>query len=604
MEKHEVRRFRGADPARADVLVKLLLRRRARGEADGGLEERGAVLTAERSHVFGGELLAVRKHPPVIAFGRRARLRESEIDRVERRFAENADVAGRRVAVKPGALHGVEPEQKIIFIRLAALWRSIGVKRGAARGLRRPVTPLPARGETEIKAALPVHIEAAVGAAEKGVRIGVRQRRAHLSVERLCVGAHTILVVEQRADAEIAAVAETAARLRQIGGLAAVYQDESEELRVRSGLRRAVVVIEAAVLARAAQRARTRQKSAVRQAQQKVVPAGRVDVEVAPRRLALRVRREEKAQRRDRRHGEPDGPKRGLFVVDRVFDASPHAALPEGERRARDDASAGREPQERGRVVAARLRAERLEHRLVAAHLHVSPAEEKCQPDERMKPVDAQREEKDELHDIVAAPQMGALVEQDVIHFIFRERRRQINFRPEHAQHKRRLHAVAQPDVSPVPHRADELAAQPQKRSEAVEQQRRKAAEPDDLQNEHPDLHGVRARLRRSGGQGGVDRAVERRQAAVDLGYPRVDDVGRHAVRLHPLQTPWTFKRRRTKQPEQHHRPERVGKNLRRFFEREPREQHGADDEARRERHAQNGGKNVVEHITPPCSRQ
>ena len=87
-------------------------------------------------------------------------------------------------------------------------------------------------------------------------------------------------------------------------------------------------------------------------------------------------------------HG--DDPRLGPFPVQQVPDASAGVALAEGKGHPRHDAPAGGKAQKGGGVVRPDVLAQFLDHRLVAAHLHVLPRQNERRPHQRVEPVDAQ----------------------------------------------------------------------------------------------------------------------------------------------------------------------------------------------------------------------
>ena len=121
------------------------------------------------------------------------------------------------------------------------------------------------------------------------------------------------------------------------------------------------------------------------------------------------------------------------FHICNSLDA-PLDVVAEGQGRARARAPPGGEVQKRLGVVGLRVRAKASYRRLVAAVLHVPQGEPPGQPNERVEPVDAEREIRERLYDVVAPPDMAALVGEDAVALPLRQPLRQVYPRAEYAR--------------------------------------------------------------------------------------------------------------------------------------------------------------------------
>ena len=124
------------------------------------------------------------------------------------------------------------------------------------------------------------------------------------------------------------------------------------------------------------------------------------------------------------------------------FHALSRVALAEGQG-GRGEAPSGGEIQKALGVVAADLGTQALQHRLVAAQLHVPAAQEEAQPHQGVEPVDAHRQPEQGLDDGVPVAQVELLVEEDVFPLLVFQVRGQVD--GSH-QHEGRPDAVAFPD--------------------------------------------------------------------------------------------------------------------------------------------------------------
>ena len=266
---------------------------------------------------------------------------------------------------------------------------------------------------------------------------------------------------------------------------------------------------------------------------------------------------QDKAQnRRPRQH-----PKGGLFVAQDVLDAALHIVLPKGQGAHQAALPLGN-GQQRGRIALADVRPQDLHHRLVAGHLHVPAEEEVGGPQHRVEPVDAEEQKGQGLDEVVLPADVDLLVAEDIPPLLLGEAQGQVDPGPEKAQDKGGGDPVAFPDVPLPQHRPPEPLPEAQVGEDAVGQQKDKARLPDQVPDLQPKLHRVGGSRRGGRGQALVHRLVEEPEAALDLRLWGVDDLlGDGLGPGH--QAEGAGEGHRTDQPEQHHRPQGVGKDLR-----------------------------------------
>ena len=201
---------------------------------------------------------------------------------------------------------------------------------------------------------------------------------------------------------------------------------------------------------------------------------------------------------------------------------------------------------------------------------------------------------------MVPAADVVLLVEQDVAPLRFFQRGGQVDPGPQQTHDEGRGDAVRQIDVVPQADGSHQTAAQPQHGRQAGEQQQRGSRQPDPGHcGQWVGSGGGTARrvcrrrggsrpgnfpeaLRRSGPRRGGERSGGRRNVFHRAGQRSALLRGR-AQRAHQR-----YRRRnghRTQQPEQHHRPQRVGKDLRRPPQQQARQQHREDHGAGRQAH-------------------
>ena len=249
------------------------------------------------------------------------------------------------------------------------------------------------------------------------------------------------------------------------------------------------------------------------------------------------------------------------------------------------------------------------ERRLVAARLHVAHRQDPGQPHQGIEPVQAQRHIRQGLHQVVAAPYVTSLVRQHALALALAQPFGQVDPRPEHPGHERRVypprdaHAPLQRGGVPQPD------AQAQVRHQRPEQHRRRDDDPKPGQHANP-VHACAHVLRRQAAGGRSHRRserrrrrhVSRREAGDGLHIVHRRYAPRSAHHRRAAQVQHRERRaygHRAEQPEQHHAPQRIGAPARRAFERQPGQHHHQYDRARRQAHVHRNQEGI-RHIAHP----
>lgn len=138
------------------------------------------------------------------------------------------------------------------------------------------------------------------------------------------------------------------------------------------------------------------------------------------------------------------------------------------------------------------------------------------------------------------------------------EANRQIDARPQQAEHKRRGDAGRLIDAVFQAYGPCKAPPEPDQRDQSVQQHGQKTDKVQRRSDGNENLQRVCARLRRTRRQQAVDRAVERRNAGMDLRRFHQPDIERNRVGRERQRACRDFQRKRDKQPQQWQRPERI----------------------------------------------
>ena len=224
------------------------------------------------------------------------------------------------------------------------------------------------------------------------------------------------------------------------------------------------------------------------------------------------------ADKNRRQNGPEGGPAEGKHPLDPLL----HPHLSEGHGTGGEKAAAGAAIEQGLRIICPVGRGKGTGDLFVTGQLHVPAEQGVAQPQQGLEPVDTEQAEAQRLPQGVPAPDVGALVGDDVGHILPGEGVRQINPRAEDTQHKGCGNGCALIEIPVNPNRPFHPAGKPPIADEGVQRHPRQPCAPEDG-SRRDDF------LRRGGGDGepvGKHRFQNRR----DGGFR---GIGRHFHRRH-----------------------------------------------------------------------
>ena len=244
---------------------------------------------------------------------------------------------------------------------------------------------------------------------------------------------------------------------------------------------------------------------------------------------------------------------------------------------------------------------QRVQHRLVAAHLHIPATQGIAQPHRRVPPIHRQQQIGQRLDQIVPAAEMHALVAEHVGPLVVVQMEGDIDGGPHKPQHKGGGGMVAFIKIPLPQHGGGHLPAQPEIGPHAIRQQHRQPHQPDyrpDAQGQRP-AGQQRLRVRRSGKPRLHRRVPVRRHVPRGPRRPAGRAPIRHRAaglrhgpqRTQIEHTPNPGKRHRAGQPEPDHRPKIVPISLGCPPQQPPRRQHRPHHRQGGKAHGQQPGK-------------
>ena len=298
----------------------------------------------------------------------------------------------------------------------------------------------------------------------------------------------------------------------------------------------------------------------------------------------------------------------GLHARDEFYPAL--GVVAEGERHRQAHAAARGHVEQGLGVIGLRALAQSLYRGLVAACLHVAHGQHPGEPHQRVEPVQAQRNIRQRLYYVVAAPDMPPFVCQHALALALCEPLRQVYARHGKAGHKGRIytrgHIHTGADLARIP----EPHPQAQIGHERPKQHASGDKNPHTEQHIWPGYTGARS-LRHS-------RALNRpwhhdraRRPGILLRLYVVHHRDRPPARAHRCARQVEERERRThryraEQPEKHHAPKRIRTPAGRPLDCQPRHEHHEDYNARREAHVQHSGEErifkPIQHALTPSS--
>ena len=234
---------------------------------------------------------------------------------------------------------------------------------------------------------------------------------------------------------------------------------------------------------------------------------------------------------RDADHGgQKRRPSLWRLPVYEISDAAFGVPLSEGQGHTGDPPATGGEAQQRGGVVRPDLFAQRMDHRLIAAHLHILSGQEERRPDQGIEPVDAQRREGQDLYDVVASADMVLLMPDDIGLLPPAQCGGKIDPGAEEAHHEGGGDVVRQIDIVPQRHGADQPAPYFEVGCHAVCGHGQDSQQPEPGGDGRRSLQRIGRRLFFPLGEDLVDGGTDGLHRELDLGVLRMDDVRRRIL--------------------------------------------------------------------------
>ena len=302
-------------------------------------------------------------------------------------------------------------------------------------------------------------------------------------------------------------------------------------------------------------------------------------------------------------HAHQTDPEAGLLIGKHRLDALLDAHLAEGHGTGREMRPIGGAVQQGGGVGFPLLQLHELHHPLVAGDLDVLAQQDVGRPHQRIEPVQRQRQKAHHLEPVVALVQMGAFVGENVTLFLGGHAHGDVDIRADEAQNKSGLDAVAFPAAG-NPDCLPNLQLQGQVGVQTVNAEAAGNAKPEPWQNRQE----IKARIRfrrgfRGGGGGAADhgsdgslnvrkrfgRLHRRRDFQIGRGeiFRRGGRLGTADLLLHlchrvgaGLQAQVALNLEGHQQPQPRQQPEQADILSGRFFQHQPQQHNGQNDDA------------------------
>ena len=229
----------------------------------------------------------------------------------------------------------------------------------------------------------------------------------------------------------------------------------------------------------------------------------------------------------DNRHS--NEPKRRFFVIQHIFHPFFYANLSKGQRANGHQPPSSIALQQSGGVLLLPIQIHLPDNLFVTGQLNVPAQQHIGYPAQGIEPVNGQDQKAQRLPPVVTPCQVRLFVGNYRPHSRLVHTGRQIDFGPDQPQDKRRLHIVAQKDVSLIGHSFRNALTHPHIADDCIEQHGGDANEPDCRHNKCPDIERVDATNRVGSkffAQNGIDRIVDGGDAAADGGRLILDVMG------------------------------------------------------------------------------
>ena len=294
-------------------------------------------------------------------------------------------------------------------------------------------------------------------------------------------------------------------------------------------------------------------------------------------------------------------PERWLLIVHYRLDPLLDTNLAKGKGTGRNPTVIHTAGQKRLRVISSLLVSECLNDLFITGKLNIPAQKDIGNPHQWIKPVDGQQQEAKGLPPVVFAANMGLLMGDNVPQILPIHFERQIDSRPEDAQHKGRVDIFTLEDVISVTNGRIQLAAQAPVAGGGVDKEYSNPNQPDNRKDGNPDLQRVCAGYR-SGGEHGADNRIDH---TVDCADPAVNGRGCRHFDVHGDgfragdQAPCTLKRERANQPNSDDAPEQDIAPFGGFLQHQAEYQHSQNQPACGNAHIDDFQKQFA-HCLPP----
>ena len=283
-----------------------------------------------------------------------------------------------------------------------------------------------------------------------------------------------------------------------------------------------------------------------------------------------------------------------LLPPGHVDDSALGVPLAEGQGHSGNGALMGGQAKQGRRVVRPNLGAQLLDDRFIAAHFHILGCKDKGRPGQGIEPVEAQGQVAQQLPQRVAPADVPLLMGEDEFLLLPGKAGGQINPGAENPHHKGRIDAIRHIDPFPGKGCSRKLFVQTEILCGAVKGHDGCACKPD-IRSNVQKIRCFRFVCRNLLGLNRGRLWENHRFCPIlnvrvgKIGYGAGHRRGGLHLRLQPAQHGHRGRQgHRAQQPEQHHAPKGIGKNLRCPLQKEPRCQHQQNHRAARQAHVQN----------------
>ena len=242
---------------------------------------------------------------------------------------------------------------------------------------------------------------------------------------------------------------------------------------------------------------------------------------------SLRVRQESHCHCAADNQGKENNPESRLFVRHDLFDPLLDPYLSESQRAGSNGFAPDTAMEQRPGIGLPLLPGQVPDDLLITGGFNVPAQQDVGQPQHRIEPVHAQKQETQRLPPVVPAADMGLLMSNHIVPVFRLHVRRQVDHRTQQPQHEGRIHPFAAFDPRLHEKRRGHPPPQHKVAEQGIQQHPRHTSSPEPGQHKRPDLGGIGAGSR-SGSQGLLQRRIHRLvhclHPALNPGCGRIDN--------------------------------------------------------------------------------